>query len=110
VHVAGKPRLIVPYALDTNDFKFATSPGWMSGEGFFAYLKAAFDQLHREGEREPKMMSIGLHARLVGRPGPADALAHFMDYVQRREERLAKHPGLIVLRRSMKRRMIGEVR
>jgi peptidoglycan/xylan/chitin deacetylase (PgdA/CDA1 family) len=85
VEVAGKPRLIVPYALDTNDFKFATNPGWMSGEDFFTYLKSTFDQLHREGEREPKMMSIGLHPRLVGRPGRADALARFMDYVQRHD-------------------------
>ena len=67
--VAGKPRLIVPYALDTNDFKFALTPGWMSGDDFFTYLRASFDQLYREGEREPKMMSIGLHGRLVGRPG-----------------------------------------
>jgi allantoinase len=79
--VADRPRLIIPYALDTNDFKFAMSPGWMSGEDFFTYLKAAFDQLYREGEREPKMMSIGLHARLTGRPGRADALARFMDHV-----------------------------
>jgi allantoinase len=85
VQVAGKPRLIVPYALDTNDFKFALSPGWMSGEDFFTYLKAAFDQLHREGEREPQMMSIGLHGRLVGRPGRANALARFLDYVQRHD-------------------------
>jgi peptidoglycan/xylan/chitin deacetylase (PgdA/CDA1 family) len=85
VQVAGKPRLIIPYALDTNDFKFAFSPGWMSGEDFFTYLKAAFDQLHREGEREPKMMSVGLHGRLVGRPGRANALARFMDYVQRHD-------------------------
>ena len=80
--VAGKPRLIVPYALDTNDFKFATNLGWMSGEDFLAYLKSAFDQLYREGEHEPKMMSIGLHARLTGRPRRANALARFMDYVQ----------------------------
>ena len=79
--VAGKPRLIVPYALDTNDFKFAMNPGWVSGEDFFHYLKAAFDQLYREGEHEPKMMSVGLHARLTGRPGRADALARFMDHV-----------------------------
>jgi len=85
VQVAGKPRLIVPYALGTNDFKFALSPGWMSGEDFFTYLKAAFDQLHHEGEREPQMMSIGLHGRLVGRPGRANALARFMDYVQRHD-------------------------
>ncbi len=80
--VAGKPRLIVPYALDTNDFKFAMNPAWMSGEDFLAYLKAAFDQLYREGEREPKMMSVGLHPRLSGRPARAHALARFMDYVE----------------------------
>ena len=84
--VAGKSRLIIPYALDTNDFKFATTPGWMSGEDFFTYLKAAFDHLYREGERESlKMMSIGLHPRLIGRPARADALARFMDYVQRHD-------------------------
>lgn len=85
IEVAGKPRLIVPYALDTNDFKFATSPGWLSGDDFFTYLRASFDQLYREGLREPKMLSIGLHCRLVGRPGRADALARFMDYVQRHD-------------------------
>ena len=79
--VGGKPRLIVPYALDTNDFKFATDPGWMSGEDFLSYLKLAFDRLYREGEDQPKMMSIGLHARLTGRPGRAEALARFMDHV-----------------------------
>ncbi len=71
----------LPYALDTNDFKFATSPGWMSGEDFFAYLRLAFNRLYKEGEREPKMMSIGLHARLSGRPGRAQALSRFMDHV-----------------------------
>jgi allantoinase len=81
VTVEGKPRLIVPYALDTNDFKFATSPGWMSGEDFFTYLRLAFDRLYKEGEHEPKMMSIGLHARLAGRPGRAEALSRFMDYL-----------------------------
>jgi allantoinase len=83
--VAGKPRLIIPYALDTNDFKFALSPGWISGDDFFAYLKASFDQLFREGAQEPKMMSVGLHCRLSGRPGRADALARFIDYVQRHD-------------------------
>lgn len=79
--VAGKPRLLIPYALDTNDFKFATNPGWMSGDDFFHYLKAAFDRLYFEGESEPKMMSIGLHCRLSGRPARADAVARFIDYV-----------------------------
>ena len=83
--VAGRPRLIVPYALDTNDFKFAQSPGWMSGEDFFLYLRAAFDQLHREGEHLPRMMSVGLHSRLIGRPARTDALARFMDHVQRHD-------------------------
>jgi allantoinase len=80
-HVAGKPRLMVPYSLDTNDFKFAMSPGWTSGDDFFTYLKAAFDHLYREGETEPKMMSVGLHCRLIGRPARAEALARFIDYV-----------------------------
>lgn len=86
VEVAGRPRLLVPYALDTNDFKFALSPGWTSGDDFFAYLRAAFDRLYLEGEREPKMMSVGLHCRLTGRPARADALARFMDYVLAREK------------------------
>jgi putative urate catabolism protein len=81
--VAGRDRLIVPYALDTNDFKFAMNPGWMSGEDFFLYLRAAFDQLYAEGVRgAPRMMSVGLHARLSGRPGRAHALARFMDHVK----------------------------
>ena len=84
--VIGKPRLIVPYALDTNDFKFAMSPGWMSGDDFFIYLRAAFDQLYREGEHEPIMMSVGVHARLIGRPGRADALARFLDYIQHHDK------------------------
>jgi allantoinase len=93
VTVGGKPRLIVPYALDTNDFKFATSPGWMSGEDFFAYLRLAFDRLYKEGEREPKMMSIGLHARLAGRPARAEALSRFMDY-------LSTHEGIWICKRA----------
>lgn len=93
VKVAGRPRLLVPYALDTNDFKFALSPGWTSGDDFFAYLKAAFDRLYQEGEREPKMMSIGLHCRLTGRPARSDALARFMDYV-------LSHERVWVCRRS----------
>jgi putative urate catabolism protein len=91
--VAGRPRLLVPYALDTNDFKFALIPGWTSGEDFYIYLKAAFDQLYREGEREPKMMSVGLHCRLTGRPARADALARFMDHVLR-------HDGVWICKRA----------
>lgn len=96
--VAGTPRLIVPYALDTNDFKFAMSPGWMSGEDFNAYLRLAFDHLYREGEERPAMMSIGLHCRVSGRPARAEALARFVDYVLEhddvwvcRREDIARH-------------------
>jgi putative urate catabolism protein len=79
--VDGKPLLIIPYTLDNNDMKFAVPPGFTSGDGFFNYLKDAFNVLYAEGETAPKMMSIGLHCRLVGRPGRAASLARFMDYV-----------------------------
>jgi len=81
-----KPQLIVPYTLDTNDMRFAAMQGFNSGTQFFDYLKDAFDVLYREGDphglNQPKMLSIGLHCRLVGRPGRAAALARFLDYVQ----------------------------
>jgi putative urate catabolism protein len=80
-NVAGKPQLIVPYTLDANDMRFATPQGFNSGDQFFAYLKDSFDQLYAEGATAPKMMSVGLHARLAGRPGRAAALARFLDYV-----------------------------
>lgn len=76
------PFLIVPYTLDANDMRFATPQGFNSGDQFFAYLKDTFDTLHAEGASAPKMMSIGLHCRLVGRPGRAAALARFLDYIQ----------------------------
>jgi OHCU decarboxylase len=78
------PFLIVPYTLDANDMRFATPQGFNAGDQFFSYLKDSFDTLYAEGEGEgaPKMMSIGLHCRLVGRPGRAAALARFLDYVQ----------------------------
>ncbi len=82
VRVSGKRLLMVPYTLDANDMRFATAQGFNTGKQFFAYLKASFDQLYREGEFAPKMMSIGLHCRLAGRPGRAEALARFLDYVQ----------------------------
>ncbi len=81
VRVAGKPHVVIPYTLDNNDMKFCVAPGFTSGEGFFAYLKDAFDVLYREGAVAPKMMSVGLHARLAGRPGRALALERFLDYV-----------------------------
>jgi OHCU decarboxylase len=76
------PQLAVPYTLDANDMRFATPQGFNSGEQFFAYLKDSFDTLYAEGESAPKMMSVGLHCRLAGRPGRAAALARFLDYVR----------------------------
>lgn len=81
--VAGKddaPHLVIPYTLDVNDMRFATSQGFNSGDQFLAYLKDTFDVLYAEGATTPKMMSLGLHCRLVGRPGRAAALARFLDY------------------------------
>lgn len=76
-----KPHLIVPYTLDTNDMRFATPQGFNSGEQFFSYLKDSFDVLYEEGETEPKMLSIGLHCRIAGRPGRFAALQRFLDYI-----------------------------
>lgn len=76
-----KPLLMVPYTLDANDMRFASAQGFNSGEQFYAYLKDAFDALFAEGESQPKMLSVGLHCRLVGRPGRAASLARFLDYV-----------------------------
>ena len=77
------PHLIIPYTLDANDMRFATPQGFNTGEHFFQYLKDSFDLLWREGaEGAPKMMNIGLHCRLVGRPGRALGLEKFLDYVQ----------------------------
>lgn len=79
------PHLVVPYTLDTNDMRFATAQGFNSGSQFFDYLKDAFDVLYREGDPQgldaPKMLSIGLHARLIGRPARIAALERFLDYV-----------------------------
>jgi putative urate catabolism protein len=83
---ASAPQLIVPYTLDTNDMRFAAAQGFNSGTQFFDYLKDAFDVLYAEGDpqglNQPKMLSIGLHCRIVGRPARAAALARFLDYVQ----------------------------
>jgi putative urate catabolism protein len=81
----GAPHLIVPYTLDANDMRFATAQGFNSGDQFFAYLKDSFDVLYAEGAERPRMMSVGLHCRLVGRPGRAAALLRFLDYVQGRD-------------------------
>ena len=75
------PQLMVPYTLDANDMRFATAQGFNSGEQFFTYLRDSFDCLYAEGAEAPKMLSVGLHCRLAGRPGRAAALARFVDYV-----------------------------
>ncbi|KEA62205.1 Uricase (urate oxidase) [Marinobacterium lacunae] len=76
----GKGHLVIPYTLDVNDMRFATAQGFNSGEQFYQYLKDSFDTLYEEGAEAPKMMSIGLHCRLVGRPGRIAALARFIEY------------------------------
>ena len=88
-HMHDTPQLMVPYTLDANDMRFATPQGFNSGQQFFEYLKDSFDVLYAEGSR---MMSIGLHCRIAGRPGRAAALARFLDYV-------AEHDGAWVTRR-----------
>ncbi len=90
--VGGKPHLVVPYTLDANDMRFATNQGFNTGEQFFTYLRDAFDVLYREGETAPKMMSVGLHCRIIGKPGRAAALERFLDYVQ-------QHDGVWICRR-----------
>jgi putative urate catabolism protein len=80
-----KPHLVIPYSLDNNDMRFATYQGFNTGDQFFTYLKDAFDTLYAEGQNSPKMMSVGLHCRLAGRPGRTAALAKFLDYVQKRD-------------------------
>ena len=76
-----KKQLIVPYTLDNNDMRFATSQGFNSGEQFYTYLKDSFDALYEEGKTNPKMMSVGLHCRLIGKPGRIQSLKKFLDYV-----------------------------
>ncbi|MGP1394565.1 MAG: allantoinase PuuE [Inquilinaceae bacterium] len=88
----GRPQLIVPYTLDANDMRFATAQGFNSGDQFYTYLKDSFDLLHAEGAVAPKMLSVGLHCRLAGRPGRAAALARFLDYAQ-------GHDGVWICRR-----------
>ena len=77
----GKKQLIVPYTLDNNDMRFATNQGFNSGDQFYTYLKDSFDTLYAEGNVYPKMMSIGLHCRLIGRPGRIQSLRRFLDYI-----------------------------
>ena len=80
-----QPHLVVPYTLDSNDMRFATPQGFNTSEHFYQYLKDSFDVLYEEGEASPKMLSIGMHCRLLGRPGRFRALQRFLDYVQSHE-------------------------
>ena len=76
-----KKQLIIPYTLDNNDMRFATNQGFNTGDHFYNYLKDSFDALYEEGKTNPKMMSVGLHCRLIGRPGRIQSLKKFIDYV-----------------------------
>ncbi|MSQ52849.1 MAG: allantoinase PuuE [Betaproteobacteria bacterium] len=76
-----KPQLVVPYTLDANDMRFAAAQGFNSGEQFYQYLKDSFDVLYAEGQHTPRMLSVGLHCRLIGRPGRLAALQRFLKYV-----------------------------
>ena len=98
VNVLSKPHLIVPYNLDCNDARFGMTPGFNQGEDFYYYLKATFDQLYLEGSTCPKVMTVGLHPRFSGRPGRANAVARFIEYIKTFDrvwictrEEIAKH-------------------
>src|SRR6056297_1393271 len=87
VQVDGRDQLIIPYTLECNDMRFATSPGWITGEQFESYLRDTFDTLYAEGAASaPKMMSVGLHCRLIGRPGKIAGLRRFIEHVQAHEQ------------------------
>jgi allantoinase len=82
---AGRPHLVIPYSLDNNDMKFATPQGFSTGDEWLAYVRDAFDVLYAEGAEQPRMMSVGLHMRLMGRPGRVAALRRFLDHVERHD-------------------------
>ena len=79
------PHLVVPYTLDTNDMRFALPQGFAQADDFFTYLRDSFDALYAEGDTAPKMLSVGMHCRLLGRPGRIVALQRFLDHVQRHD-------------------------
>lgn len=85
VNVDARQHLVVPYAFDTNDMRFASPAGFTNGTQFFEYLRDTFDVLYAEGADTPRMMSVGLHCRLVGRPGRLVALLRFLDHVERHD-------------------------
>lgn len=86
VAVQGKPWLVVPYAMDTNDGRYATPPGFSTPEEFYSYLVASFDWLYQEGQDMAKLMSVGLHCRISGRPARASALDRFIAYAKRHDD------------------------
>ena len=81
-----KKQLIIPYTLDNNDMRFATNQGFNTGDHFYNYLKDSFDALYEEGKTSPKMMSVGLHCRLIGRPGRIQSLKKFLNYVLKHKD------------------------
>ena len=81
-----KKQLIIPYTLDNNDMRFATNQVFNTGDHFFSYLKDSFDVLYNEGKTNPKMMSVGLHCRLIGKPGRIQSLRKFLDYILKHED------------------------
>ncbi len=82
----GRAQLIVPYTLEANDMRFTAAQGFNTGEQFFTYLRDAFDALYLEGETAPKMMSVGLHCRVVGKPGRIGALRRFLEHITRHDK------------------------
>ncbi|MGL4575537.1 MAG: allantoinase, partial [Burkholderiaceae bacterium] len=79
------PHLIVPYTLDANDMRFSLPQGFAQAEDFFIYLRDTFDALYAEGDEAPKMMSVGMHCRLLGRPGRIRALQQFLDHIEQHD-------------------------
>jgi putative urate catabolism protein len=92
VEEGGKPHLVVPYTLEVNDMKFGNAQGFNQGEDFFIYARDAFDTLYEEGATAPKMMSVGLHTRMIGRPGRMKGLRKFLEHVR-------AHEGVWITRR-----------
>ena len=98
VEVEGRAHLVVPYSLDCNDFKFLLDNGFVTGEDFYRYLTDTFEQLYEEGAEAPRIMNVGLHTRIIGRPGRARGLARFLDDLSGRSdvwiatrEQIARH-------------------
>ncbi len=81
MRVKGASHLVIPMAYEINDNRFNERRGFVTSDHFFSEMKDAFDTLYREGEREPKMLTLGLHDRIIGRPGRASGLERFLDYV-----------------------------